>query len=62
LDKKDIRNEAWLTTLENGWAARLGNEKVFKWALRNNFYKYETGKQLDQGSRELTHKNTGISR
>jgi hypothetical protein len=29
------------------WAARLGTEKVFKWALRNDFYKYETGEQLD---------------
>jgi hypothetical protein len=27
------------------WAARSGNEKVFKWALRNDFYIDETGEQ-----------------
>jgi hypothetical protein len=29
------------------WTARSGNEKVFKWALRNDVYEYETGKQSD---------------
>jgi hypothetical protein len=28
-------------------AARLGNKKVFNWALRNDFYIIKTGDQLD---------------
>ena len=43
-------------------AARSGNEKVFKWALRNGFYIDETGDQSDVFCREWTHKNTAISR
>jgi hypothetical protein len=46
------------------WAARLGNEKLFMWALRNDFYIIETGDQLDVfiEAAENGHKNTGISR
>jgi hypothetical protein len=61
LDKKDIRNEAWLTTLENGQQGQEMKNCSSKWALRNGFCKDDESDVFIEAA-ENRHKNTGNSR
>jgi hypothetical protein len=40
LDTPNIRYKEWLTRSVKWLAAKSGNVKVLKWAIRNNFYSY----------------------